>query len=197
MQPDSKIRYRSYDHLLSIVINIALSPFNFGFSNGYFNSISFKDISAIYGLEGESLTAMQGILTGCLSFTGGLGAFWSSVLLSRCSRKQGLQILSISMILICLLLMIPNLPILLIARCLQGICIGMVTAIGPIFIRELSPTELASSLCPWNQIGMATGLTFSFILTFVLSLFLPVETYWRLVFGFPIISSAVQLYNLR
>lgn len=44
---------------------------------------------------------------------------------------------------------------------------------------------------------MATGLTFSFILTFTLSLFLPVETYWRLVFGFPIVPSLVQLYNLK
>lgn len=135
MQSEPKIRYKSYDHLLHVTINIALSPINFGFSNGYFNSISFKDISTIFSIGGRSLSAMQGLLTGCLSFTGGLGAFWSSALLSRRSRKECLQILSVFMIAICVLLMIPNLYILLIARCLQGICIGMITAIGPIFIR--------------------------------------------------------------
>ena len=172
MQDNPKIRYNSYEHLLKIVINISLSLFNYGFSNGYFNSISFKDISTIFRIEIQSLSAMQGILTGCLSFTGGVGAFWSSALISRYSRNECLQILCVFMILISFLLLIPNLVILLIARCLQGFCIGMITAIGPIYIREISPTELASSLCPYNQIGMVVGLTFSFTLTFLLSLFL-------------------------
>ncbi len=128
-------RYRSYHHLLLITINICLSPLTFGYSNGYFNSISFKDIIIIFDIQSQSLSTIQGILTGCLSFTGGLGAFWSSNLITRFSRKQCLQILSIFMILVSVLLMIRDVRVLMIARCLQGICIGMISAVSPVFIR--------------------------------------------------------------
>ena len=93
--------------------------------------------------------------------------------------------------------MIPNIYILFVVRLLQGFCIGMISAVSPLYIREFSPTELASILCPLNQIGIVFGITFSFILTFFLSLFMPADIYWRIVFGFPIVTSAIQLYQLQ
>lgn len=140
---------------------------------------------------------MQGLLTGFLSFAAGLGAFWSSYLLNKLTRRECFQFLSIFMIIICFLLMIPNIYMLFIVRLLQGFCIGMISAVSPLYIREFSPTELASILCPLNQIGIVFGITFSFILTFILSLLMPAGMYWRIVFGFPIITSAIQLYQLK
>lgn len=143
------------------------------------------------------MTTIQGLLTGFLSFAAGLGAFWSSHLLNKLSRRQCFQFLSIFMIFVCFLLMIPNIYILFIVRLFQGFCIGMISAVSPLYIREFSPTELASILCPLNQIGIVFGITFSFILTFFLSLFMPAEIYWRIVFGFPILTSAILLYQLH
>lgn len=183
--------------LLIITINVCLCPFNFGFSNAYFNAVSFRDIVRIFGLPSSDLAALQGLLTGCLSLTGGLGARASGYLLSSLSRRHCFCFLCLFMLVVCGLLMVPSLPVLLLARCLQGFCIGMISAVTPIYLREFSPTELASSLCPWNQIGVASGLTFSFILTFALSLFLPPEVYWRIVFGFPVLPSLLLLYNLH
>ena len=78
---------------------------------------------------------MQGILTGCISFAGGLGAFWSSILIKKCSRKQSFEILAIAMIIVCFLLQFCDIRVLLIARCLQGIIIGMISSVTPMYIR--------------------------------------------------------------
>lgn len=190
-------RYRSFDHLLKVVLNVCLSPFTYGFANGYFNSISIYDIAKIYEVEGYSLSTLQGVITGVLPFTGGIGAYFTSYMLNRFSRKQMFEILAVYTFFIHLLLMIPNIYVLFAARALEGLSIGMISAITPLYIREFSPTELSGSLCPWNQIINVVGLSFSFALTFFLSLFLPVEVYWRIAFGFPIVTSLFQLYNLR
>ena len=81
-------RYKSYPLMLKIALNTCLSSFLFGYSNGYFNAISFDDIVDIYGLEEYPRATVQGILTGILSFTGGIGAFCSSYMLSTFTRKQ-------------------------------------------------------------------------------------------------------------
>jgi MFS family permease len=78
---------------------------------------------------------MQGILTGCLSFTGGFGAFWSSYLIKYRTRKQCFMDLALAMIVVCVLLQVQNLWVLLIARCLQGMTIGMITAVVPMYIK--------------------------------------------------------------
>lgn len=138
---DTKIeeKYNSYKQILNITINICLSSFTFGFFNGYFNSISFKNIYEIYRMEGYQPSTMQGLLTGILSLTGGIGAYMSKYLLTFFTRKQCFQILSTSTILICLLLLIPNLSILFISRCIQGLIIGMIASITPLYLREFIP----------------------------------------------------------
>lgn len=128
-------RYNSYPHLLHTVINISLSPFNFGYCYSYFNSISFEHISQIYHISPDHQSTMQGLLTGCVSLLGGFGAFWSSWLLGACSRRRCLEVLACGMILACLVLQVPYMGALLLARCLQGICIGMISAVAPLFIR--------------------------------------------------------------
>ena len=73
---------------------------------------------------------------------------------------------------------------------------GMISALTPMYIREISPKELAGSLGPINQISILAGVTFSYFLAYILSLLLPVEIYWRIEFGFPILTSSIQIYNL-
>lgn len=132
---EPETRYISYKHLLHITINICLSSFNYGFCCSYFNSVLFKDTCEIFGIGEQSRSTMQGILTGCIAFTGGLGAFWSSVLIKRFSRKECFQVLSTAMVIVCCFLQIADLRVLLVARCVQGIIAGMITAVSPMYIR--------------------------------------------------------------
>lgn len=139
MQGDPPQTYRSRPHLLKITLNICLSSFYFGYSNGYFNSIPFDGIVQIYSLQHYSKPQMQGFLTGCLSITGALGAYLSSFLLQRCSRLQSVYFLAYFYVATGLLLQFPHIAFLIMGRILQGICIGMCSAVVPLYLREFSP----------------------------------------------------------
>jgi MFS family permease len=129
------LRYNSYRHLLFVTLNICLSSWIFGVCNGYFNSIKFADISNIYQLDGYPLSTVQGVLTGIISFTAGIGAYLSKYLLNYFTRKRCFEILSIATILTCILVQYPTLPILFISRCLQGMIIGMISSVTSIYVR--------------------------------------------------------------
>lgn len=128
-------RYRSYNHLLGLTINICLSSFLFGYVTGYFNSIKFDDIVRIYNIKDYSLSTIQGVLTGVISLTGGVGAYFTSSLLLNFSRKECFQIISTCTIVICLVMMIPNLTVLFIARLIQGLLTGVAAVLTPLYIR--------------------------------------------------------------
>lgn len=93
--------------------------------------------------------------------------------------------------------MVPNIYLLFAARVMQGLAIGAISSIAPLYIREFVPVELSGSLCPWNQIGIVMGVTFPFVIAFILDTGLHIQGYWRGVYGFPLIVCAFQIYNLR
>lgn len=78
---------------------------------------------------------MQGLLTGCLSLAGGLGAYVSSLLLKSFSRIQCYQIIGVATIFICVLMLTGNITTLLIGRVVQGIIIGITSALNPLYVR--------------------------------------------------------------
>lgn len=148
-------------------------------------------------MQGYSRSIIQGILTGSLSLTGGFGALISSYFLRKYTRKECYQIIGVSMVIVCFMMLFPHLGTLLVGRLAQGLIIGMTSSINPIYIKEFSPVELSGLLCPINQIMIIIGITYTFLQTYIFSLFLSPAVYWRLVFSFPIFSSLLMLYNLK
>lgn len=167
-------RYKDFNHLLLIMINVGLAPFFFGFSNGYFNALNFDDVVRIYGIEEFPRATTQGWLSGMMSLTGGIGALCSAYFLKHYSRKQCLIFVDVLTIIISIGLQIPNIWVLAVCRGVQGVCIGMISSYSPLIMRELSPKEVAGVLAPINQISIVLGLSFSFLCVWVFSLFLPV-----------------------
>jgi len=48
-----------------------------------------------------------------------------------------------------------------------------------------------------NQLMLSIGLIFTFVQTYILSLFLSPEIYWRIVYVTPIFFLGVQIFNLK
>lgn len=57
------------------------------------------------------------------------------------------------------------------------------------------PTEVSGPLWSLHQVLYVAGLTFSFVLVFILGHFLEPSESWRIIFGFPIVPSVLQLIN--
>lgn len=85
-------------------------------------------------------------------------------------------------------------------RLIQGMCAGIFSAIVPLMIKELAPFELSGVFGVFHQLFITIGIFTCCILTFILGVVtddLSGESYWHLVFGFPLISLTVQTITLN
>jgi MFS transporter, SP family, arabinose:H+ symporter len=77
----------------------------------------------------------------------------------------------------------------------QGMCAGIISAIVPLIIKELAPFELSGFFGVFQQLFITIGIFTSCIFAYILGLMaddFSGESYWRLVFGFPLITISIQ-----
>jgi hypothetical protein len=61
----------------------------------------------------------------------------------------------------------------------------------------MMPKEVSGPLWSFHQVLFVVGLSFGFILAYFLSFFMDSTSYWRFIFGFPLITSIIQLINFK
>jgi MFS family permease len=66
------------------------------------------------------------------------------------------------------LIYIEYFPLLIFFRLCQGFCVGFFSAIAPLMVKEISPTEISGTLGSYTQLlvclGVFTGCIFTYIL---------------------------------
>ncbi|KAI5057741.1 hypothetical protein GOP47_0027756 [Adiantum capillus-veneris] len=134
----------------------------------------------------EGFVAAASLVGAALSTTfAGSGADW----LGR--RKM----ICISAIVYCLgaLLMFwsPNVYMLLVARVLDGVGVGLAVTVGPLYISEVSPAEIRGELNTLPQLLGTTGMFLAYCMVFGLSL--TSNPSWRMMLGFLFIPSLIYL----
>jgi MFS family permease len=104
------------------------------------------------------------------------------------------------------IILFPTFFTLIIGRSIQGICVGLYSAIVPLFINEYAPLEIAGRLGAINQLMIVSGI----VLTNVIALFVtnrvvpenpiisdfPIWSSWRIIFGLPLVIAVVQILLL-
>ena len=83
LQPTPK--YKSYDLIFKVVLNISLSSFFSGYCLAYFNTITFDDTVSIFSITQER-AFMQGLLSFCIPAGAGIGGYLSRSIMTRYSR---------------------------------------------------------------------------------------------------------------
>ena len=83
LQPTPK--YKSYDLIFNVVLNISLSSFFGGYCLAYFNTITFDDTISIFSITQER-AFMQGLLSFCIPAGAGMGGYLSRSITTRYSR---------------------------------------------------------------------------------------------------------------
>jgi MFS family permease len=100
------------------------------------------------------------------------------------------------------IILFPTFFTLIIGRSIQGICVGLYSAIVPLFINEYAPLEIAGRLGAIIVSGI--------VLTNVIALFVtnrvvpenpiisdfPIWSSWRIIFGLPLVIAVVQILLL-
>ena len=86
-----------------------------------------------------------------------------------------------------------NLVSLLVFRLICGLGIGVISAVAPIYISEISPARLRGTLVSYNQLAIVIGILIAYIVDYIL---LDYERNWRLMLGFPFFFSVAYLLLL-
>lgn len=96
-----------------------------------------------------------------------------------------------------LLTLFPNFYTLIAGRIIQGLCVGLYSALVPLFVNEISPMEVAGRLGALNQLLIVSGI----VITNLIALFVPstgteIIGWWRIIFGIPILIALLQIVLL-
>jgi sugar porter (SP) family MFS transporter len=143
-----------------------------------------------FGLDDMTLGFVVSILTlGCLC-----GALLGGGLGDRFGRKRVMLFSAILFIISALgSSMSSDVYWLMIFRLIGGFGVGMISAVIPVYISEISPAKLRGTLVSYNQLAVVIGILIAYITDYAL---LNNENNWRLMLGFPLVFSVVYVLLL-
>ncbi|MDR2948413.1 MAG: sugar porter family MFS transporter [Prevotella sp.] len=75
---------------------------------------------------------------------------------------------------------------LILFRLIGGFGVGMISAVIPVYISEISPARLRGTLVSYNQLAVVIGILIAYIVDYIL---LNHEDNWRMMLGFPFVFS--------
>ncbi|GGB48455.1 MFS transporter [Lentibacillus populi] len=176
--------------------------------------ISKKMIFFLGALGGLLYGYDMGVISGALlfikddilltSFTEGLvvssmligaifGSGFSGPLSDRFGRRRLVFMISIVFILGALALAAaPNMTVLVIGRLIIGLAVGGSTAIVPVYLSEMAPTEQRGSLSSLNQLMITIGILSSYLVNYA---FAPIEG-WRWMVGLAVVPSLILMIGV-
>lgn len=93
---------------------------------------------------------------GCVPVGAGVGAIFSSILLKKFSLKSVFLITNIVSVIAISTIQVKTLYTLLAGRIIQGVCVGLYSAITPLYINQMLPQSL-SGMGALNQAVIALG----------------------------------------
>lgn len=121
------------------------------------------------------------------------GSGASGPMSDRLGRRRVVFIIAIIYIVGALILALaPSMPILVLGRLVIGLAVGGSTAIVPVYLSEMAPTEQRGSLSSLNQLMITIGILSSYLINYA---FTPIEG-WRWMLALAIIPSVILLIGV-
>lgn len=149
---------------------------------------------ALLFIEPEFDLDSQPVLEGSVAAASLLGAAISTTFAGSGADRLGRRkILSIAAVIICIgaVLMVwsPNVYMLLLARVIDGVGVGIAVTVAPMYISEIAPSEIRGELNTFPQFAGTGGMFLAYCVSFGLSL--TSNPSWRLMLGIVLIPSVV------
>jgi MFS family permease len=136
------------------------------------------------------MTVIQFALISSFIALGGMfGAIFASMAAGRWGRRRTMQFLNIPLFISPFILSFAtNYPMLVIGRLLCGLGTGGNCVVVPMYLNEISPNAKRGFIGIFSAAGLSLGLALAGLMGYFFSL----PPYWRLIFGFTILTSGIQ-----
>ncbi len=195
----------NYAYLLFISIVAALGGGLFGFDTAVISG-TIQDVKSIFGfssiLEGWFVSSA---LVGCV-----IGVIFAGKLSDSFGRKRILILSSILFLISAIGCMFSITgEILIVFRMLGGIGVGMASILSPLFISEISPTEIRGRMVTLYQLAITIGILLAYFsntlivylsneINFSTSLFSWIinDEKWRVMFGAETVPAIIFLVSI-
>ncbi|SPM32660.1 Predicted arabinose efflux permease, MFS family, partial [Mycobacterium rhizamassiliense] len=135
-------------------------------------------------------TGQQELLTTMVVIGQIVGALGAGVLANRIGRQKSVVLILVSYAIFALLdAFSMSLPMLLVARLLLGMTIGVMVVVVPVYIAESAPTAVRGALLTTYQLAIVSGLIVGYLTGYALA-----ETHsWRWMFGLAAVPAVLLL----
>lgn len=135
----------------------------------------------------------EGLVVSSMLIGAIVGSGASGPMSDRLGRRRVVFIIAIIYIVGALILALaPSMPILVLGRLVIGLAVGGSTAIVPVYLSEMAPTEQRGSLSSLNQLMITIGILSSYLINYA---FTPIEG-WRWMLGLAIVPSLILLIGV-
>ncbi|MDE9877958.1 sugar porter family MFS transporter [Staphylococcus pseudintermedius] len=122
-----------------------------------------------------------------------VGAGLSGPLSEKLGRRRLVFMISIVFIIGALILALaPTMEILVLGRVIIGLAVGGSTAIVPVYLSELAPTDARGSLSSLNQLMITIGILASYLVNYA---FAPIEG-WRWMLNLAVVPSVILMIGV-
>ncbi|MCY1569079.1 sugar porter family MFS transporter [Staphylococcus pettenkoferi] len=135
----------------------------------------------------------EGFIVSAMLIGAIFGSGVSGPVSDRLGRRRVVSIIAIIYIVGALILALaPTVSVLIIGRFIIGLAVGGSTAIVPVYLSEMAPTEHRGSLSSLNQLMITIGILASYLVNYA---FTPIEG-WRWMLGLAVVPSLILLIGV-
>ncbi|KAG1330649.1 plastidic glucose transporter 4 [Cocos nucifera] len=184
--PSEKLQAKSYGTVLPYVGVACLGAILFGYHLGVVNG-ALEYLSRDLGITENAV--LKGWVVSSLLAGATFGSFVGGALADKFGRTRTFQLDAIPLVVGAFLSATSqSVRTMIIGRILAGIGIGISSAIVPLYISEISPTEIRGALGSVNQLFICIGILLALVAGLPLA---GNPLWWRTMFGIAIVPSVL------
>lgn len=138
-------------------------------------------------------TFTEGLVVSSMLFGAIFGAGFSGPLSDRFGRRKMVFMVAVVFVVGSIVLALaPNMEMLVVGRFIIGLAVGGSTAIVPVYLAEMAPTEQRGSLGSLNQLMITIGILSSYLVNYALA----GSEAWRWMLGLAVVPSLILMIGV-
>lgn len=191
------VREKSYNsnYITALICNTCLGTLFFGYNMGVYNPTQSYLERFVFPNVPNNIVSFTATL---IPIGAAIGAFAANPMAARVGRLKAFIITDILSIIMTLFTIVPDIDLLFIGRFFVGICVGLNSALVPLYLHEILPRDTKGKV--GSTIALFQGL--GVLIAYILGLNMPTDLtetddqWWRIMYAFPILFNITRLVNL-